>query len=201
MTETFKQAKEGRQSSDGSGEYGLTIRPGGVAQSIEERFENLRSFLDFVPGDQEISIDRPRPNRPGEIDLGIDLQQLDVSDLLGLLIQVQFANLNTQLDILDEVSTPTSITVSGANVVDGADEPTSVVPTNDNTEIPTRTLYVRADPDNQDDLYFGDDDVDPLSGFLLTPGESIVIDVDLRDTVLYMASEDENAAVFLLGVI
>jgi len=114
--------------------------------------------------------------------------------------EAQINQLSALASIMQAVQAPSSITVSGSNAINKTDEAEAVIPQSKSQSIPTRTLFIRADPDNTDDLYFGDDTIQPDNGWMLHPGESIIIDFDLRDSVLYYASSTTGQAVDLIGV-
>lgn len=202
MPETYDEASRKKDRSGSGGEYGFSVSGPGVVGTIQERIEEIRDILDFEPGEGQIEIDRPDvdPSDPTQIDLGIDLSQLDNTSLLELLTRIEFSQLIAQLDTLDAVTPPSTITVSGANQITDAGLPQAVVPSNENTEIPTRTLLILTDVQNEAPVAFGDDKVDPQTGFILRPGENMTIDLDLREEVLYMASDDDQAVVYLLGL-
>lgn len=113
--------------------------------------------------------------------------------------QVQINQLQALFDILSSVEPITGITVSGRNVINDPGSPQPVVPESDSTDIPTRHLLVQSAASNNEDIAFGDDEVDPQNGFILTPGNNIMVPVDLRATELYMASEEKGAEVGILG--
>jgi len=114
--------------------------------------------------------------------------------------ETQVQQLSSLVQIMNSVSAPTAITVSGTNALNDPDTPEPVVPQSKSQSIPTRTLYVRADPSNNVPLYFGDDNTDPESGFRLNAGESMTFEFDLRDNVLYYAASEADQVVDLMGV-
>lgn len=115
--------------------------------------------------------------------------------------QTNVDQLSALFNILSAVEPVSNITVSGRNSIDSPGQPQVAIPESDNTDIPTRKLLVRSSIDNNEAIAFGDDEVDPDNGFLLQPGEDIVVPMDLRETELYMASDEDGATVELLGVV
>jgi hypothetical protein len=108
--------------------------------------------------------------------------------------------LDAVFNILGSLEPFSRITVSGTNEIQNVDTAEPVVPDSDNIEIPTRLLMVKSSDTNTDEIAFGDDETEPSSGFVLAPGESISINVDLRDEALFMASESTGQVVELLGM-
>jgi hypothetical protein len=142
-----------------------------------------------------------------------DLEELGQTDLLRVIAEAarNIAVLEkiavdqgiTAISFLNDIATAvepaSSIVVSGTQQIDNANgNPIPVIPNNDNTTVDVRKLRVRAAPGNSNELYFGDDKVTPENGFFLTPGEATTIDIDFRDSVLWMAG-DEGDFVYLLG--
>lgn len=146
----------------------------------------------------------------------LDLSALDNNDLLQLIAQIlqfqfelqgvvasiQVDQLQALFDILTSVEPFTVITVSGVNEIesDEVDEAIPVVPESDTVSIPTRMLFIHASPDNDDEIAIGDDDVEPDDGFILEPGESQFLGINISDQVLWMAGESEGDGVQLLGL-
>jgi len=102
-------------------------------------------------------------------------------------------------DIATAVESATDITLSGTNDIDDQDEPQRLL--SSGRRATTRQLIIRCDPENEFPVYFGDDDVNPGDGFMLRPGEWIKLNVNYRDSLLYMASEEKGQTVHVLGVI
>jgi hypothetical protein len=142
-----------------------------------------------------------------------DLDELGQTDLLrviaeaarniAVLEKISVDEAITVISFLNDIATAvepaSSIVVSGTQEIDNANgNPVPVIPNNDNTTVQVRKLRVRAAPGNSNELYFGDDEVDPENGFFLTPGEATTIDIDFRDSVLWMAGDDGDF-VYLLG--
>jgi hypothetical protein len=90
--------------------------------------------------------------------------------------------------------------VSGTNAVSVPNNAEPVIPESDQQMVPTRTIFIRANRNNDEPIAFGDDGVAPQSGFVLESGESITIDLDLREAQLWMASEERGQQVHLLGM-
>lgn len=104
-------------------------------------------------------------------------------------------------DIATAVEPAASITTSGTNTTNDGGEPTPVIPNADDQDVATRNLMIRASTQNSEPIYFGDDGVEPSSGFMLKPGEWKQMNINFLDTVLYMASDNGGQEVQLLGVI
>jgi hypothetical protein len=116
------------------------------------------------------------------------------------ILEAQVTSATIQDSIASSVEPPAGITISGTNEIADADAPQTVVPQATDREIPVRKLYLRASPDNEADIYFGDDQVAPEAGFVLTPGEAEVFPLDFRESSLYMASSEEGPEIQLMGV-
>lgn len=143
-----------------------------------------------------------------------ELESLSRNDLLVVIAESMRNNLlmnkllveqsNVQLSLLNDIANGvlpnTAVTVSGTNSIDDANAAQPIIPDSKNQDVPTRVLWVRASPGNNDDIFIGDDSVDPDDGFVLRPGESTQIEVDFRSQLLYMASGTEDQVVQLLGV-
>lgn len=236
----------------------LQTDPDFTVEDIEERFDDVDSFLQTLPEgfNKDEQVDPPTRRNPtertevvAEVDIpgfenlqqilsgvgdtlddigdinesiDVDLGELGVRGLqvvqaqalrsiaMSMQTQTQLTlqqsktqvdQLSALYDILSSVEPIIGITVSGRNSIDDAGVPQPVVPESDNTEIPTRKLMVRASQTNSETISFGDDDTDPQNGFLLNPGQYITVPIDLREATLYMASEEEDDEVQLLGAI
>lgn len=146
----------------------------------------------------------------------IELDNLGDTELLRVIAEANrtqalyqnsmFETMITQSVVLDEIATAVeaaaTVSVSGTNDTGRrAGVPVTVVPRADEETIPVRRLWIRADPDNTHGIYFGDDDVSPNDGFLLRPGETHAIDLDFRDDILWMASDEPRQEVHLLGLV
>ena len=138
----------------------------------------------------------------GYLDPSVDMDfgSMDQRGLLEIIARGQLAQLSTLLDIADYTAIPTNVTVSGSEIIDNPEVSQSVVPGAEAGDIPTRTLFLRASVDNTSSMAIGDDAVSPDDGFVLRPGESITIDIDLRDTDLYMASGQADQVINIIGV-
>lgn len=206
---SFEEATEDLAAQDDSDpEPEDEFDPDIETQTVEELFDDPKSIVETVPDflqpeSQERGVDRPDiGGRRGAFDLDFgDLSQLDNGGLLEVIARVNIAQLATLFDIADSVEPFQSITVSGTNIIDQPDVAEPVVPESDEELIPTRTLFIKADENNSKRVYFGDDQVDPDSGFALERGESITLDTDLRAEELYMASEDSGQQIQLLGMV
>lgn len=178
-------------------------------ETLEEKFEELID-ISVVPPDflSKAEQDRsfPRRQTPDVPSFGVDFDgieaileggnQVEILAAIGRILLAMFA---TTVDIADDVAPGSRITVSGTNSIDNADSAQPVVPESDSELIPTRWLYIKADSDNEDEIAFGDDGVQPANGFVLRPGESIYLEVDIREEEYYMASGTSGELVQLLG--
>lgn len=208
---SYEEATEERASRDlGDPEPEEETDPRIRTSSLEEVFENVKNRVETVPEwlkpqDGLDEVEAPDlGGRRSEFGIDVNLSQLDQLDTRGLmevLVRVNVAQLAAQFDIADAVEPFTTITVSGTNAIEDADTAEVAVPESDDQQIPTRVLFVRASPDNDNKIYFGDDGVQPNSGFVLRPGEFIVYETDLRGEELYMASEEAGEVVQLLGMV
>ena len=172
------------------------------------------------PGDTgDVNIDIPGfpdlGQLPGMPDTDMDLDGLGQTGLLQVIAELMSAqvrvnafnsrllaaNLVTQFDIADAVEPMSGIVVSGTNAIESADVAQPVIPQSDSKNIPTRSLFIRADRSNGEAIAFGDDETSPNSGFVLESGESIVIEMDLSVSVLYMASIARGQQVNIMGMI
>lgn len=147
--------------------------------------------------------------------LGANLSELDNRGLLVVIAQsvrslaavagqqalVNIDQLEAQYDLLTALEPHRGITVSGVNSIQQSGVVQPVVPESERITIPTRTLMMKASNSNTEPIAFGDDDVEPANGFILTPGENIVISIDLRAVNLFMASDNSGDEVQLLGLI
>lgn len=187
------------------------LLPEGLQQRRGRRRDDTIELLQQILSGSDIDIDGMGEDIQDALDR---LENASQTELLRIIAnmsihQTQLAqtNLSTQvstlqamIDTATAVEAPRAITVSGVNSVNNANEPEPLVPQSDEEEIPTRTVYVRASPDNDSGIYIGDDSIDPDNGFLLKKGESWELPVDLRDEQYYMVSETEGDVVQLLGV-
>lgn len=184
-------------------------------ETIEEAFEEVETISVSVPDslktDQEREVDEtptipgrrgelPQVGSPDQITLD-DLANLSQEGLLEIIARANVGMLLTLLDISDFLKPLNNITVTGTNIISNADNVQPVVPNSDQVDIPTREMYIKANKNNNDDIAFGDRQSDPQSGFLLGPGESITLPVDLRGETLYMSSETAGQEIELLGML
>lgn len=175
---------------------------------------------DEVPEQDEsvvVNIGNQRAQLAGDLE---SLINRDLSGIgrLGILqtIAQSLVTINEQLTIQNEtllnilaneqiisrsVEPFNAITVSGTNAIDNADAPQEVVPESETTDIPTRALFIKASSDNQAKIAFGDDNIEPTDGFILEKGQFIFLEMDLRETTLYMASQSSGPVVEILGVV
>lgn len=220
--ETQEETPEEEEHLEGEPNRGVPETEGLEApeESIEEQFEDIEDFTVTVPDflttgtdDRNVTLPGPggRRGRGGDDDdspIDTDPQRLieiipdaGNTELLQIIARVEVANLVTLLDIADYLSPLSNITVSGSNAVDDANQTQPVVPNSDQVEIPTRKIYVKANTNNRKPIAFGDDQSDPDSGFILSPGESIIVDMDLRGEPLYMSSEESGQEIELMGLV
>lgn len=174
----------------------------------ELRIDILQELADQLGVDlsdlQETLIDEAQTNL--DLDDASQLLQLIASflqtqnQLLGVIANTNVSQLENIIAISNDVKPATLISVSGREVIDDPDTSQPVVPESDTTDIPTNTLFIRADENNSTPIAIGDDDVDPDDGFILKPGEAQEVSIDLRDEQLFMASETDGDAVRLLGL-
>lgn len=122
------------------------------------------------------------------------------NQLLGVVANTSVTQLENLISIANDVRPATLVTVSGREIIDDADVPQPVIPDSDKTDIPTKTVFIRADPDNDNPIVIGDDEVDPNDGFILQPGEAQEVRIDFRDDQLFMAADEAGEAVRLLGL-
>lgn len=210
MVKTFEEATEEEQQEREETEHhrGLEESLGGEADfefqrpNIEDATERIRDISrvvpdDLIPGGEVPDFDRQRGTEPG---YDIDLSRLDQRGLLEIQARVMISSLAALFDIADAVEPVSTVTVSGSNAISVAYNAEPVIPESDQQMVPTRTIFVRADRNNDEPIAFGDDGVSPESGFILESGESITIDLDLRETQLWMASDESGQEVHLLGM-
>lgn len=190
-----------------------------VPDVIERRDERREEMAQQI----ELDIDRGMFDNIG-VDLSdiensleaafeIDLSDADQLELLQVIAETNriSAALNnlimeqsiSQLVMLNDIATavepPAGVTVSGFNDIDDVNEPQPVIPNSLETTVPVKTLWLRALPENNENIYLGDDVHDPANGYMIRPGESISIELDFRDDNLWMSSPEEGAGVMLLG--
>lgn len=172
-------------------------------QQTTTGLQDLQNILEFTALPSSIVVN----------DLGIeDLLQLQLRVLVNfispnlassaqLLKVISTANAQQVAalqNILDEVSPASQFVVTGRNIIDQTDNPEAVIPDADNTSVPTRTLFIRADSTNDDIIAFGDDKVDPDTGWFLRAGETLTVNQNFANEVLWMAGTSGDA-VRLLG--
>lgn len=188
------------------------LKPGDVADETRANLNVERELL--VNLEEQFGINLGDVLNELENISQIELEDLNQRQLLQLVVRIltlmarmksidistQISQLQSLLSIATSVEPARLITVSGRNVIGDADTPETVVPQADKTDVPTRTVFIRADEDNEKTVYLGDDDVSPDEGFFLKPGEFFYLDIDFREDELYMSSEAEGDAVSLLGV-
>lgn len=179
-------------------EDALGVNFGDVAASVEAVEEAIQNETD-----QDLSGLSSRELQARIVQrLGLLLQDsIQRTKLMQVMSEGMLQNVSANVSVLENVRPYSNITVSGKTEIKDAGEPQAVIPEAENTEIPTRTLFIRSDPDNSDKIYFGDDEVQPEEGYVLTPGEAINIDVDFRNDSLWCASATEGEELMLIGVV
>lgn len=167
---------------------GTTVGP------LRLRLSELEGILDDLASDLQ--------DAESQIDILRNIAQsnLFIAQRMSVISSTQVEMLDAVFNILGSLEPFSRITVSGTNEIQNVDTAEPVVPDSDNIEIPTRLLMVKSSDTNTDEIAFGDDETEPSSGFVLAPGESISINVDLRDEALFMASESTGQVVELLGM-
>lgn len=200
-------------------------------QDLEDRVEELESFLRTSPERLTRARGRPKPVPKQRLDPLRDLlvdvnvsqpdvvanfegaeDQLDflesiaqsnisIMQTLSVLADTQVEMLQTTFDISDFLAPFSNITVSGTNDIEDADTAEPVVPQSDTTSIPTRVLFVKAAENNQDPIAIGDDETEPTNGWVLEKNEHLVLNINLTEEILYMASGQSGQTVELLGFV
>lgn len=205
MVEFIQETEHG--SPDGEGEFELVTPVEFTGLSLEERWEAVKTFIqegrirEEDPGVPGIDI----PEVPGE---GVDLSELNQSELLQLLIETvrvqtntNISMLSTMFDIYASVRESRGITIIGAEIIRQQDVPQEVISQDSpDDSVLTRELFIRADDSNTASIAFGDDQVQPQSAFVLNKGEVVRLPVDIGRLDLYMASEEEDQIIQLLGL-
>lgn len=125
---------------------------------------------------------------------------IQIDEQLNVLTSTQIDSLSALFDIVGAVEPFSRITVSGTNDIDDVDTAEPVVPDSDEVSIFTRILFVKSSDSNTDTIAIGDDETQPDNGWVLDPGENLVLSIDLRDETLWMASETSGVTVELLGL-
>lgn len=207
---TFEEATEQQQEEQEETEHHREWEEhlGGEAEftfrtpDLRERAENIADISqvvpdDLIPGSESPDFGRERPETPG---FDIDLGQLDNRGLLEVQARAMITMLTAMFDVADAVEPMSTVTVSGTNAISVPYNPEPVIPESDRQMVPTRTIFIRADRNNGEPIAFGDDGVAPQSGFILESGESITIDLDLRNTQIWMAADERGQQVHLLGM-
>lgn len=199
------------------------IPQGMVSDTVSDRFDSRQQrrsdVVDSIVSNIRLSI---------EEDLGIDnlgesirgLNEIDLSqaepEIEVMRIIAESARINATVnaarlqnditvvsllnEMLSAVEPAFGIATYGLNEID-QDAPQPVVPRSDEVDIPTKNVVVRAMPDNQDPIYIGDDQVEPEAGFILRPGEWRKFHIDIRDQELFMAAEQTQNRVSIIGLI
>lgn len=210
MPKTYEEATSQQRQEEEESEFhqGREEALGGDANfefqrpDLERTTENIRDITevvpdDLLPGGEPPDYGRERGPSPG---YNIDLGELDNRGLLEIQARILLSSLAALFDIADAVEPMKSITVSGTNAISVPDNAEPVIPESDQQMVPTRTIFIRADRNNDEPVAFGDDGVQPRSGFVLESGESITVTLDLRKEQLWMASEESGQEVHLLGM-
>lgn len=208
MPESYEEATEERAGEDlGDPEPEPETDANISTDDLKDRFSDVGSRVEEVPdwlkpesSQRDIGDDSRRSEYGIDISLG-NLDSLDTAGLLEVLARINVAQLAAMFDIADAVEPFQSITVSGVNAINDAGVPEPVVPESDQQAIPTRSLFMRADENNDNKIYIGDDEVAPNTGLVLAPGEFYVMESDLRAEELYMASDESGQTIQLLGLV
>lgn len=211
MVKSYEEATEenaGEDDSNPGPEAETDVRS--TVDDLRDEFGDVENRVEGVPDwlkpesagrrDDMPDVGGQRGSFGIDVDLG-DLEGMSDAGLLEVVARVSIAQLATLFDIADAVQPFQNITVSGVNAIDEANTTEPVVPQSDDEQIPTRTLFMRANEDNTDKIYIGDDEVAPQSGLVLGPGEFYAIESDLRAEEFYMASETAGQSVQLLGLV
>lgn len=207
---TFEEATDEKQQKEEETEFHKEWEEhlGGEAEfqfrrpDLRERVEGIRDISqvvpdDLIPGGESPDFGRERPGTPG---FDIDLGQLDNRGLLEVQARAMITMVTALFDVADAVEPMTTVTVSGTNAIESPYNAEPVIPESDRQMVPTRTIFIRADRNNSEPIAFGDDAVSPQSGFILESGESITIELDLRNVRIWMASDEAGQQVHLLGM-
>lgn len=209
MPETYDEAVEKKRRKERKeeaakygGEFDAESSIDFDGELLEEKWQKLMSFLvpPQVGEGPEVGDEKLRNKRDLSNVIDVNLDKLNNAELLSVIAKSNIAQLQALFDIATAVESPTAITVSGSEIITEKEQPKRVVPQSGSGEVPTRTLFIRSSTENTDKIAFGDDQVQPTGGFILAPGESITIPIDLRESDLYMASDSQDQVVNLLGV-
>lgn len=211
MPESYENATEGEAAKDDfdpgpEQEYDPSVETKTVDEVTDEVKTEVTAVPDYLlPDSDQSSGDTPDfGGRRGQDQIVIDpddLAGMNQEALLKVIARVSIAQIAALFDIADAVEPFSTITVSGTNATSDAGNPEVVVPQSKNQNVPTRTIMIRADRNNNHPIYIGDDKVQPYSGFVLEAGEFIVIETDLRGEELYMSSDPAGQQVNLLGMV
>lgn len=183
LSKTGRRLVETPQERSARFSSSVDVRTGALAQSLNE----LRSELgDATTSEELLNI--------------IAESNILLAERLDVLNDIQLEALQALFDIVSFTSPFTRITVSGTNEIEDPDTAELVVPQSDTTSIHTRILFMRAAADNTDEIAIGDDGTEPDTGYVLDNGDVLVLNIDLRDETLWMASETDGQVIELLGL-
>lgn len=171
------------------------ISPGDRVSPLQLRLGELDGIL------AELRDDLESATSTNDFLNNIAQSNLFISERLGVLASTQVEMLEGIFDLVNYISPFDQLTVSGTNEIEDAGTAEPVVPESDNTNIPTKALFIKADADNKDTIAIGDDETDPQVGWVLHPNEHLILNMDLRQEIVYMASDTEDQVVELLGFI
>lgn len=185
-----------------------------VTDSIRTDIDNITQGFSMVDinnllEQQDVSVSIPDladslATAESQLDYLQNIAQSNMSilQMLTTLSQTQVDMLEAIFSLETSMSEFSRITVSGSNQIDEADVPQPVVPNTDDTGVVTRTLFMKAAEDNTSPIAIGDDEVDPVNGWVLHENEHLILDMDLsQNDILWMASEDSGQLIELLGVV
>jgi len=180
----------------------LARRRGSLPQDPHERLNPIRLRLGELDGILEgLRTELNQAETSQDFLSNIAQSNLFISSNLGVLASTQVEMLDSIFTIMQYLSPFDQMTVSGTNEIEDADTAEPVVPDSDDTSIPTKTLFVKSSAANNDTIALGDDSTDPENGWILYPNDHVVLNMDLRREVLWMASDTEDQVVELMGFI
>lgn len=130
----------------------------------------------------------------------IAASNVNIAETLTVASETLIETLDATFDIARFLSPFVNVTVSGTNDIEDADTAELVVPESDTIDIVTRVLFIKASENNGEPIAIGDDDTEPTNGWILNPNESLILNINLIEEVLYMASSEAGQTVELLGL-
>lgn len=221
--------KEKHREGHTEGQAAIETFGDGRAETLEEVFETVETFLTIGPpqfigvpedereqivgrlgeGLQQVdisvqSLEEILQNNQKEILARILQEQVNTSLIIRLGVQTQILQLQALFDILGSVEPFGRIVLSGTNQIesDEVDNAVPVVEDADEIDIPrTRLILIKAGDDNNGSIAFGDNDVDPDDGFILDAGENFHLAFNMAEDTLWMAGDSAGDTVEILGVV